>query len=70
MWTGPGAFFTAVTGASGASLGVVAAAGCSGGWAGILTGWGLFKHSDELRAAKQFVHECNDIIEPTFQLVH
>jgi hypothetical protein len=68
LWTGPGAFFTAVAGASYAALAVVGASGVSAGIAGTLAGIGLFRPSKELVGVKTFADQIKNIIEPTEQL--
>jgi hypothetical protein len=68
LWTGPGAFFTAVAGASYAALAVVGASGVSAGIAGTLTGIGLFRPSKELVGVKTFADQIGNIIDPTEQL--
>jgi hypothetical protein len=68
LWTGPGAFFTAVAGASYAALAVVGASGVSAGIAGTLAGIGLFRPSKELVGVKTFADQIRNVIDPTKQL--
>lgn len=56
LWTGPGALFTAIAGASVAALGVVAVSGASDKIADTLTGLGFFKPGKELTEINKYSH--------------